>query len=236
MAASVASLANTTYATRTNTTVTAPSGITNGDLLIGVMMTGAVTTAPTVTPPAGFNQISISPLTVSDDGGFQARFAVWTKVASGEAGNYTFTHTNCASQGVVLRVSGADTGTAPIASGHSRAGADPRDTTTADSITTVTNDTLVILLAHDWADTTNNLTAPAGTTPTFGENLDVTLTTIFSGVLASAGATGNKSFTNNNSGAGSEWQAYLLGIAPAGGGGAKKRMLAGLLAQRALRE
>lgn len=62
-------------------TVTAPTGIQNGDLLVAVMMideTGTTSTPATV--PAGFSLSSIQ----------SNRFRLATKVASSESGNYTF--------------------------------------------------------------------------------------------------------------------------------------------------
>lgn len=218
MPPAVASVSNTTYASRTNTTVTAPSGITNGDILLGVLFTGATTTAPTATPPSGFTAVTGSPLVILDGNGFQGRFAVWAKTASGESGSYQFTHTSCSSQGVVIRISGANASATILTATRAYAGGgDSVSTSIASSVTTAVDGSLVLIIGQDWADTSNNLSPPSGTTPTFSEHLDVTLTHVFSGVLATAGATGNKSWTNNVNASQSRWQTYMLAIEPAAG-------------------
>lgn len=214
MAVNFGSLSNTTYASRTNTTVTAPTGITDGDELYAfIATTSAGGTGPTPTAPAGFSALTGSPTIVADSGGFQLRFSAYKKTASGESGDYTFTHTTCSSQGLMIRVTGADSGS-PVVSSNSGSGS----TTTFTGITTTVNNSLIMAVSHDWADTVNNLSPPSGATPTFTERLDVTLVYAATGSLATAGATGNKTMTNNSSGGG-RWGAYLIGIAPAATGG-----------------
>lgn len=212
MEGSVASASTTTYALRTNTTVTAPSGITDGDLLLLFFFQGAAGGTPAVpTPPTGFTALTPSPIQM-DDGSFFGDYRAFRKTASGESGDYTVTHDNASSQGIMLRIIDVDTGTAFQESGNTGTGT----TTTFTGITTPAADYLVVAAAIDWADTSNNLTPPAGSTPTFTEHIDTVLSYAASGVFSSSGATGNKTMTNNASSI-NPWGAYLIGIAPTGG-------------------
>jgi hypothetical protein len=68
-------------------------------------------------------------------------------------------------------------------------------------VTTTVDSTLVMLFGSDWNDTANNLTPPTGTTPTFTEQVDIAGEYLATGVLSPAGATGNKTMTNNSAAA-----------------------------------
>lgn len=214
---------NTTYANRTNTTVTAPSGITDGDILFFAHFAASSGTGTkSVTAPSGFTAVPLVsgtwPLNIND-GSFGASIRLWYKVASGESGNYTATHAALSTQGVMWRVSAGDATNllARLNSGTSGSAAD----STALSMTTTNNGALVGVIGWDWADTTNNLTGPSGTTPTFTERLDVTLTGLWTGNLATAGATGDKTFANNTNDAVSQnpWAAVMFVVEPVVGGG-----------------
>ena len=209
---SVASVSNTTYATRTNTTVTAPSGITDGDLLLLFAITAADPAAPAVTPPAGFTLWEGTWPQPITDGFFVIATSLYYKYASSESGNYTFTHANCSSQGAMFRISTPHP-TEPIEDFTVNIGEDA--TTTWLGLTTTQNNTLILLFETDWSDNTNNTTPPTGSTPTFTEHIDVTTIYAASGVLATAGATGNKTHTNNNRGdITSPWLGLMLALAP----------------------
>lgn len=213
---SVASTSNTTYASRTDTTVTAPSGIQDGDLLYAfIFTTSNGGTAPTPTPPSGFTQLPSSPTSVTDEGSFNGKFWAYVKTASSESGDYTFSHSTCSSQGLMLRVS-AGNATGVVDASNTGTGS----TTTFTGVTTTQDNALVMVVAHDWGDTANNLSPPSGSTPTFTEHVDVTLVYAASGVLATAGSTGDKTMTNNTTGI-NPWAGYTIGInpeeAPSGG-------------------
>lgn len=209
----------TTYASRTNTTLTAPAGIQDGDVLVIVFCIGANPSAPTPTPPAGFSAPTGTwPITITDLSGFNVKTFVWYKVASGESGNYTVTHTSAASQGYIGAYNGG-TSAQPAATTNTGTTA----TSTALSITPSANGSVVIFAAHDWGDTTNALSPPTGSTPTFSERLDPGTVSgilyVADGVLATAGATGNKSHTNNTAvGGGHGWAASLIVVEASGGG------------------
>ena len=215
MASAFRSSSNTTYASRTNTTVTAPAGISDGDVLIYSLFVGAVGSAPTATAPSGFSAPSGGTWPIQiNDGAFFARIYVWYKIASGESGNYTATHAAGSSQGSMIAVSGGSS-SAPTATTNS---ATTGTTSTATGLTTAGNDALVAFLGWDWGVTSNDLTPPSGTTPTFTERIDVApLHYLATGVWASSGATGNKSMTNNGSGVpNSPWAAVLLAVEASG--------------------
>lgn len=220
MASAFRSASNTTYASRTNTTVTAPAGISDGDVLIYALFLGIAGTPPTPTAPSGFSAPSGGtwPITLGPTFGFTAHVRVWYKIASGEAGNYTATHSAANTQGFMFAVSGGSS-SAPVATTNS-GGEGP--TTTALGLTTSGNDALIAFMGWDWGDTANNLSPPSGTTPAFTERIDVApLIYLATGVLAAAGATGNKSHTNNSGlNVGSHpWAGVLLAVEASGGGG-----------------
>lgn len=75
----VASTSTTTNFDNDDLTLTPPSGITDGDLLVIVATT--INAAPTVTPPTGFTLLT-------SETGTQFGIFAWYKVASSESGNY----------------------------------------------------------------------------------------------------------------------------------------------------
>jgi hypothetical protein len=205
------SISSTTYATRTNTTVTAPSGITNGDLLIfGIGIFGSGGEAVDPTPPAGFSLISGPswPLQAVE-GANEVETRIYSKVASGESGDYTATHADASSQGWMVAVS--DPSVNFVITGQSGTGT----TTTALSVTSANNNALILFIVHDWLSNAADISVPTGTTPTFTERLDgaTSLFYVATGVLGTAGATGDKTITNRNN-IGDPWSAVLLAIEP----------------------
>lgn len=197
----------TTYASRTNTTCTAPTGIQDGDILFIWFISATNPEAPDPTPPSGF--ASVPGYTVIDvtQSSFNAEAYQYYKVASGESGDYTVTHTAASSQCMMAAISGADTSSpfTPAPTENNGTGG----TSTALGLTTSNNDSLVMFVGFDWGDTANNLTAPSGSTPTFTEAEDTAISYMATGVLASAGATGDKTMTNNST-TGAPWGASLV--------------------------
>ena len=217
MAVAVRSTSSVTGGTRTNTTITAPAGITNGDVLVALMTVGAAS-APTVTPPSGFTEVTTTgwPLTIDKSDPWQMRVRFFWKVASGESGNYTFTHSSAYTEAIMYAASGANT-TTPVSPNPTSASGDST-TATATGLTTPVDSSLVIWVGSVW----NNIgptTPPTGTTPTFTEYFDGGSGGIFysaAGVMTTAGATGNKAVSNVG---GSYWVAGLISIQAATGGG-----------------
>lgn len=203
---------NTTYTSRTNTTVTKPTGTANGDLvLLGILTGSAGGNAPDPTPPAGFTLLTGFPITATD-GAFTIETRIYHRIAASEGADWTFTHTSASSQGFALTYTGVDATTPIDVNPSTNQGTG--STTTATGITTVTNNAMVVYVAHDWGDTANPLTAPTGTTPTFIERIDTTVVYAADGLLATAGATGNKTQTSN-SGVSGAWGATLIALRPA---------------------
>ena len=89
---------------------------------------------------------------------------LWYKIASGESGSYTVTHAAATRRGIMVRVTGNDT-TTPFLPNPSQNSARSQ-TTTFTGVTTSVDGTLILVFASDYNDLGNNLTAPAGTTPT----------------------------------------------------------------------
>ena len=214
MAVAVRSTSGVAYGSRTNTAITAPTGIVNGDiLLLFVAVAGA--SPPTPTFPAGFATVA-GPI-ASTSGGFTVNFYCLWKRASGESGSYTVTHSSASTLAQLYCISGAKSSGSPINASSSNSGTGT--TSTGTGITTTVNDCLIVFAEHDWGDTSNNLSPPSGTTPTFTERVDAALRYYAEGVLATAGATGNKSITNNNTTDPlfpNPWAVYLVAVEPAG--------------------
>jgi hypothetical protein len=217
MAVAVRSTSTLTYASsRTNSVFTAPAGIVNDDILLIVMNIGDPTIMPPLaaTPPAGFTEATGSPAGMSDGGAFVISIRVYWKKASSESGSYTVTHTAGNTEGVMYCISGAD-GTTPLsptptfATGNLSNG----QTTTATGLTTPVAGCLVIMSEALYDDTTG-MTVVSGSTPTFTERYKGTIQYTQDGILASAGATGNKSHTNGNNAAGTPWVATLISVQP----------------------
>jgi hypothetical protein len=209
---------NIAYAARTNTILTAPTGIQNGDLLFIYFDIGAAS-PPTPTPPAGFTVVPGFPVT-NTLGGFSVTNYAWYKFASSESGNYTVSHASASSEGYIARYTGVNQTTpfSPAATTSTGTGG----TSTATGLTTAQNGTMVVFLGQDWGDTANNLTGPTGTTPTFTKEMGASTTTgvmyVADGVMTTAAATGTKSITNNSTGS-DPWFAALVAIQPAAGAG-----------------
>lgn len=193
----VQTVATTTYGSRASTSIAAPAGIQNGDLLLSFMLTGASAGTP-ATPPAGFLPIpGIAWPNEGTSGGFTVRAYGWYKWALNESGVYVHTHITANTQGVMLRVSGADPthtfepdGTSANAVGT---------TSTWNGVTTTRPETLILLYGWDFGGTGNNLVVPAGSTPTFTEHVDIApLVYVASGPMVTPGATGDKTHTNNS--------------------------------------
>ncbi len=189
------------YGSHTNPTVTAPAGITNGDILLLVAVTfNASGTAPTPSPPAGFTAApgSTGGLLVSAavTGGDNMRLFAWTKVAASESGNYSVTQAVGSSDYWMGDYTGGNSST-PMASGWTGNSGNSQ-TSTALGVTTTINGSRVVVVGGDNGDTSNALSI-AGSTPTFTSEIAAPVVFgILDGTLTTAGSTGNKTFTNNN--------------------------------------
>jgi hypothetical protein len=231
MAAAYRSHTTLALASRTNSTLTAPAGLANNDILLCFLAAGDSNdqTAPTVTPPTGFAELTGFPATISQADPFAIALHVYWKLAASESGNYTFTHGAASSEGVLYAISGADA--TPINPAATVVNSSPLGATnTATGLTTPNDGALVVFADMVWDSMGSSATAPSGTTPTFTERYDPGTGGVLycaDGVLATAGATGNKAVTSGN-GSNSKWVATLVCIeadtAVAGGQPTVKRM------------
>lgn len=209
MAIAYRSQTSTTYASRTNTVLTAPAGLANDDILIALVFTGKTGTPTVATPPAGFTAIGTF-TGVADGGGFEARTLAWWKRAASESGSYTFTHVAASSQGLMLAYSGCITSGSPIDVASQNTGTGT--TTTGTGVTTTAANAMVLALNHDW-EGTGTLSPPSGMTERFDGLLYAAEV-----IQASAGATGNKVQTNANTSGGYPWAARVIALKEAAGG------------------
>lgn len=205
MAVAVRSKTSTTYASRTNTTLAAPSGLADNDILLAGIFVGASGTAPSVAAPSGFTALSGSPTSVTDVYGFQGKFNLFWKRAASESGSYTFSHSSASSQGLLLAISGAVTSGSPIDASSNNTGVG--NTSTATGVTTTVPNDLLLYIAHDW-EGLGALSPPSGFTEIFDS-------LIYSARMsqATAGASGSKTQTNGNL-YDEPWAAWLIAIKP----------------------
>jgi hypothetical protein len=205
------------YGTRVDTTVTKPSGTVDGDLLVAFVSQGN-NTPVTINTPSGWTLEKTFP-DLTDGLGFDVRNYIYTKVASSEPADWTWTHASTNVEISILAIVGANT-SAPISPALPAAlnttGAGVNQIATATGITTTVDHSLVIFYTQDWADTANSLAPPTGTTPSFTERVDPTTTTLqylATGRKRVAGATGNYSHTINSTTANPRG-GLLVGIVP----------------------
>lgn len=203
------------FGTRTNSTITAPSGITNGDILLAVLSVGDGTALPalSVSGPAGWNELTGSPVATDRSDPYTISLRAYWKLASGESGNYTFTHSSAATEGYMVALTGADT-TTPISPNmqtdtDDNPGTANGTTTNFPSITTPRDGSYLLGAEALWDDTTG-MSVPTGTTPTFTQRRAGSVFYVFDGVLTTAGATGAKSHTNGNNSTAVPWVSVFI--------------------------
>jgi hypothetical protein len=151
---------NTTYASRTTTTVDKPTGTTDGDYILLGIFIGTATEAVDPTPPAGFTLLTGFPIDATD-GSFNGETRIYGRVASSEGASWDFTHSSSASQGFALTYRNVNTGTPLDVNPTVNNGTG--STATATGLTTATDGAMVVYVAHDWGSAATSLTAPTGT-------------------------------------------------------------------------
>lgn len=215
MAIAFGNLQATTYASRTNTTVTAPTGISNGDTLVTVLflLSSNNTTPTAATLPSGFVSAAddMTGVATAPNGGNAWRLQVAKKKAASESGNYTWTHASRSSQAAIARYSGSN-GTVNVWSATSSNASNT--TRTAGGVTTTQPNCMMLYIGFDWADNTNNETPPTG----FTERYDDVLLYWADAIQASAGASGDKTNTCNSSSTAPRG-AFLIALEEDGGSG-----------------
>lgn len=189
------SISNTTYASRSGLTVTAPTGIANGDVLIAHILWSGAVGVMTGPVQSGWVQVGTTQ-TRTDGASFSLNSAIFKKVAASESGDYGFNlSASAATQGVIARYTGANGNV--NASNYTGSNGDGSNTATNTGVTTTVNGCMLLFAEYDWGDNTNDTLPPTGMT----ERLDTLLMYWADQVQATAGATGVKSHTANvNSG------------------------------------
>jgi hypothetical protein len=200
------------YAARVNTLITAPLNIQDGDDLLIIFEDGALNAAPVPTPPAGFNIVTGFPLTRADSNGFTVDTYAWRKPALAEAGDYTVTHANATSNAWMQVARGQNLITPYDPNPTTNTGLG--DTATAPSLITAVDNSLIVYFCSKW--NFPGITPPGGVTPTLTTRLDGSATLLFvsNGVLATAGATGNKIATGLPNTPTEPWATGLIAIRP----------------------
>jgi hypothetical protein len=162
-------------------TVTAPTGITDGDLLVAFGLN--VRPALSITYPEGFSQRLL------DNGTFNSVF-VATKVASGESGNYDFTWSGSPVNTVAILVYRNAIDSDRLIGAVTRA--DSRDTT-AVSISPTNEGALIGFFALEGNEPVS--VAPIGMTQRALQTADDPSVAIYDLVPNSTGATGDKTLS-----------------------------------------
>lgn len=218
MAAAHVSASTLGYGTRTNTVLSAPATITDGNCLeIYLYLANGITP----TAPAGFTLVKNTRISTMGAGSDVMDIWHWRKTASGESGSYTVTHASTQSAGYIGNVSGGDSASnfedfAATSNAVDGAGGNY----TATGGTTTVNDSLVTMAFVSWDDN-SPVTPPGGTTPTFTERFDdgTGVLWVGNGVMATAGATGDKTATGTAQSAFGGYIAVLTSVKATGGGG-----------------
>lgn len=209
MAVAFRSATTVAYASGVNTVLTPPTGLANGDILLATVSIGAQTTAPTVTPPAGFTQIGTT-TSITDPGGFNVKTGVYWKRAASESGNYTFTSTTASRTGTMMAFSGCVTSGSPVDVSSQNTGTGT--TLTGTGVTTTNAADGLVYLSQNWGDVT-------GSDPTgFTAIANTAIARTSWKLLSASGATGNITATPSGSKTGNPWAVFMVALLPAGGG------------------
>lgn len=205
----------TTYAGRTNTTITVSGYTIAADdiAFVKVVTAAAGSDAPDPTFAAG-TLVGTACNAASNNNDFRLEDRLYYVRCSGGETSFSVNHALCSSQVLIDVWRGADWSVGPFAATQTQA-VGTGATRTWTGLTTAVDNAVVIAFGSDWADTTNDLTPPSGMT----ERQDLTLSYIASEMRATAGATGNRSHTCNTAplsgGYVGGWSARLIALRPA---------------------
>ena len=219
MPCAVASSSALASGTRTNSTVTAPSGIADGDILVYGMEIGGAAGGPTATPPTGFAAPTGIPVAWSGSGigdSYGLRIYFWTKKADSESGNYTATHASGDTTAFMWRITGGDQTTwvdqAATTQSHNGGGSG-HNVIDAPTLTPTVDGCALLWIGVSWD-------AFGAATPTTGwtERRNVTTEVLYAQDLiqTTAAATGTISVTSTQGGDRPEGAAMLAIRASAG--------------------
>lgn len=185
-------LTSTSYAARADTVLSPPAGLANGDILVATIL--IVRGSDDIdeydpVPPDGFSAFGTA-TKVNDSTGVYGKLHVFWKRASGESGDYTFTHLSTSSQGVLKAYSGCRASGTPLGATSNNTGLSPAASGTG--ITTTAANSRLLYEAHDWTGS-GALTPPAGMSERFDS-----VVYCADQLIASPGATGDRSQTNGS--------------------------------------
>jgi len=198
-----------TSASRTNTTVNAPSGWTTGDVLVVALLVGG-SSSTTITGPAGWTKMGSTSYTATDP--WWVDVSLWLLPYDGGS-SWTWTHASRTSQAFAIRFTGVDTTTpqdVTATTGTSGSGNVPGGAV-APGYTIATAGAQGIIARGSWDG--NAISPPAGWT----EDHDTPVLWVGDRNWASAGATGNVTVADGNSGL-SKWGIVMGALRPAGSG------------------
>lgn len=223
MAIAFRSAANAgTSAAGTSLTITKPTGVASGDVLVAIVECGRESTRGAQTGPAGWS----NPVGVNDEADNLINLQLWTKVATGsEPANYTWTNTGGGAwAGTITAWTGVSNG-GPTGASAANVDATP-DTTFSHSGLTTQSANSVALYGYGVSDgatpTRVPMTAHASTTKRGEANSTTTANgmgvMLASEARASAGATGARNATSAGGNSRNNWVAIEL-IEDTGGGG-----------------
>lgn len=204
-------------ATRTNSTITAPTGIVDGNPLVILFEIAAADPPgpPVPTPPLGFNLFAGGFPATNTDGAFISNLYAWGKVANGEAGDYTVLNASAITSAFMLNLTPGDL-VDPFNIAAS-IGEGVGGTPTVGSITTLVDLSCVIWVANAWD--LGSITPPSGATPTFVSRYDPAdaVLHVATGVMSPAGATGSKTWVTPVPA--SPWSGALIPVSAAAAAG-----------------
>lgn len=174
-----------------NGTLTKPTGVVDGDLLIlAVGGDLAASEDITYTVPAGFTQLLANTRSHATNAG--TNLQVWYRIASSEPANYTITPSaNNLTGASMLRIDGHD-GTDPF-DVSSITGFDNSTEPKIPSITTTVNDCLIIGIV-EWDQSKTLTTIPSGWTAQYHIDVSGLDQHCIYKTLATAGATGDAQY------------------------------------------
>ena len=207
MAVAFRSIDGNSIGTQSTHTVTAPTGITDGDILIWGTNQDDGGGSTTITYPSGFTEIY-------DSGAGNHRFQCAWKRASSESGDYVATLASAKwSQSYLLCYSGAyATGDPQDATAVTNSGNDASPV--GASISPANSGSMLIELVSQVGANTGH-TAPSGMT----ERYDTSNLSANDELLSSSGATG----TRTGSGQNNSWITVMIVLRAAAGGGTTTR-------------
>jgi hypothetical protein len=198
-------VSSTSYAARVDTIVTKPTGTVDGDVLVAGLFVGhGASFSDVVTPPAGWTQIGVT--TSVTDNSFYGQFSAYWHRAAADGADYTFSHVDHNTQGVVAAYSGVVPFGLPI-DAFSQNIANTGAIATASGVTTTNPNAKLVYVGHNW-DGSAALTPPTGMTERFDG-----LAYLSDETKVSVGATGDRTQALVSS---NPWAAFLVALKPSG--------------------